>query len=73
MKHISLTDIIGACSLLGIVGSFIALFFIYGYMESCAMSMSDGIKYGVIAIVIMVVSVFCINKIEKEDLDEYDL
>lgn len=69
---ISLEDIIGACSILGVFGSFIAMFFIFGSMETNSMSMSDGIKYGVIAIIVLVISVFCINSIEKEDLSKYD-
>ncbi|MCR5727235.1 MAG: hypothetical protein K6G24_07200 [Lachnospiraceae bacterium] len=68
----SLEDIIGACSILGVFGSFIAMFFIFGSMETNSMSMSDGIKYGVIAIIVLAISVFCINAIEKEDLSKYD-
>lgn len=68
----SLEDIIGACSILGVFGSFIAMFFIFGSMETNSMSMSDGIKYGVITIIVLAISVFCINSIEKEDLSKYD-
>jgi hypothetical protein len=72
MKHISLTDIIGTFSILGVFGSFFALFAIVGGIESNAMAFSDAVKYGIAALIVMAISIICINKIEKEDLSEYD-
>lgn len=72
MKHISLTDIIGTCSILGVFGSFFSLFVIVGGVESNTMAFGDAVTYGIIALIIMAVSIICINSIEKEDLDEYD-
>ena len=72
MKHISLTDIIGTCSILGVFGAFFALFVIVGGVESNTMTFGDAVKYGIAALIVMAISIICINKIEKEDLSEYD-
>ena len=69
---ITLDDVISFLSFLGIIVSVGLLIMTAGGIDCDSITMSDGIKYGIIAFIVLIASVIGINKIEKGEESVYD-